>query len=276
MNRTYGIAALLIGSALAVTAAVARGPSPARGPASASLDAALLAHLQEERPAGQDSTDPADDGQGETSEGSAQYAAEQEEATRPPQWQAIDDHNAATRGPVQPIPFNHRFHSTDLRIDCMYCHSGTERSVSGVVPPLEVCMGCHRIAGTGLPPIEELRGYAQRNEPVPWRWVNKLPEFVQFSHQAHLRNAIDCAECHGPVEEMDRVYQWAPLTMGWCLECHRGAPRDTDFATDHVLSTLHPPPRAPEDRQEDSFYPKNIDSQYGDFRGPTDCAACHY
>jgi len=274
MNRTYGIATLVLGSALAVTAAVARSPSPDGGSGAPGLDTAVLVHAQEEA-AGQDSTNAADHDQGETAAQSGQYAAEQDQATRPPQWQAIDDHNNASRGPVQPIPFNHRFHSTDLQIDCMYCHTGTERSVSGVVPPLEVCMGCHRIAGTGLPPIEELRGYAQRNEPVPWQWVNKLPEFVQFSHQAHLRNAIDCAECHGPVEQMDRVYQWAPFTMGWCLECHRSAPADTDIATDRVLSTLNPPPRPPEDRQENSFYPLIIDSQYGDFRGPTDCAACH-
>ena len=136
-------------------------------------------------------------------------------------------------------------------------------------------MGCHRIAGTGLPPVEELRGYESRGEPIEWEWVYKLPEFVQFSHKAHLRN-LECQDCHGPVEEMDRVYQWAPLTMGWCLECHRQPPSEGDVATDHTLARDNPPPRAPAPRQPEGFYPRDIDTDYGRTRAPTDCAACHY
>jgi len=275
MNRSYGIAALVLGSALAVTAAVVRAASPADGSTPSIADTGPRTTIQDAG-AARESSSAQDSAQGATAADAARYAASQEAATQPPQWQAIDDHNNATRGPQQPIPFNHRFHATDLQVPCMYCHAGTERSASGVVPPLEVCLGCHRIAGTGLPPVEELRGYGQRSEPVPWKWVNKLPEFVQFSHRPHVRNGLDCAECHGPVEQMDRVYQWAPLTMGWCLSCHRGEPRDTDVATDHLLTALHPPPQPPDGRQDESFYPRSIDSQYGAFRGPTDCAACHY
>ena len=111
---------------------------------------------------------------------------------------------------------------------------------------------------------------------MEWQWVNKLPEFVQFSHKAHLRNDLECAECHGPVEEMDRVYQWASFTMGWCLECHRSEPQETDVWTDHIISQSVEPISEPGARQELSYYPKALDSQYGKFRGPTDCAACHY
>lgn len=189
---------------------------------------------------------------------------------------AITDHQTATRGPRQPIPFSHKFHVRELAIDCAYCHVGTERSSMGVVPPLEVCMGCHHVAGTGLDPIEELRGYWSRNEQVPWEWVNKLPDFVQFSHRAHLRNEIACERCHGPVEEMDRVYQWAPLTMGWCLECHRSQPEATDVATDYRLVRAAPPPQPPGQRQEGSLYPTAIDQRYGAFRAPIDCLTCHY
>jgi hypothetical protein len=205
-----------------------------------------------------------------------QYQGEAELAEQPTQWQAIDDHNNATRGPRQPIAFNHRFHSTDLQIDCMYCHIGTDKSQTGVVPALEVCMGCHRIAGSGLPPVEELRGYWERGEPVPWEWVNKLPDHVQFQHQAHVRAKIDCTECHGPVEEMDRVYQWASFRMGWCLECHRQEPAETDVATDYMLLQAQPPPAPPEGNQDHSFYPISIDQKYGYYRGPIDCASCHY
>lgn len=190
--------------------------------------------------------------------------------------EAMAAHETAERGPRQPIPFSHRFHVSELGIDCAYCHLGTERSQMAVVPALEVCMGCHRTAGTGLEPIEELRGYWSRNEPVAWEWVTKLPDFVQFSHRAHLRNDLACETCHGPVAEMDRVYQWAPLTMGWCLECHRGAPAETDVATDHRLTRDAPPPEATRARQPHSFYPTSIDQKYGAFRGPIDCLACHY
>jgi hypothetical protein len=190
--------------------------------------------------------------------------------------EAIDAFYAATRGPDQPLPFNHRFHSTELQIECLYCHKGTDVSQTGVVPPTEICMGCHRIAGSGLDPIEELRGYWERGEPIPWKWVNKLPEYAQFQHAPHVLNNVDCAECHGPVEEMDRVYQWAPLTMGWCLECHRQPPAETDVATDYILTHRFPTPEMPEGRQPKGLYPVRISSEYGAWRGPIDCLACHY
>lgn len=267
-------AALAAGLALVATVGALRQPSKAVVEiSSASLDPMSFLHAQERSES--ESVDPQSVGQGETAAASQQFAGEQDAATLPAQWQAIEDHNNAKRGPQQPIPFNHRFHAGDLEIDCMYCHTGTERSVAGVVPVLEICMGCHRVAGTGLPPIEELRRYEARGEPVPWQWVNKLPEFTQFNHRPHLRNGIECQECHGPVEEMDRVYQWAPLTMGWCLECHRRSPVDSDLSTDHVLSEINPPPQPPEARQDGSFYPRAIDTNYGRTRAPTDCAACH-
>ncbi len=113
--------------------------------------------------------------------------------------EAITAFHADTRGPDQPIPFNHRFHSGELQIQCLYCHTGTDRSQTGIMPSLEICMGCHRIAGSGLEPVEDLRGRWEREETVQWEWVYKLPEFVQFNHAPHLRNGVECEECHGPV-----------------------------------------------------------------------------
>ena len=272
-SRTAALAVVL---ALVATVVVVR--RPVTGPAeiaAASLDPTAFLHVQEaDHSTG--SSDPQDHGEGETAAEAEQYAGEQDAATQPPQWRAITDHENATLGPEQPIPFNHRFHVTDLQIDCMYCHSGTEQSVSGIVPAMEVCMGCHRVAGSGLPPVEEMREMYDAGQRVEWEWVNKLPEFVQFSHQPHLRNGLSCQTCHGPVEEMYRVYQWASFTMGWCLECHRQPPADTDVATDHALAELTPPPQPPGPQQPGSFYPRAIDTQYGATRAPTDCAACHY
>ncbi|MFQ5680395.1 MAG: cytochrome c3 family protein [Gemmatimonadota bacterium] len=190
--------------------------------------------------------------------------------------EAIAAHESASRGPRQPLPFSHRFHATELQIDCLYCHTGTERSPMGLVPSLEVCNGCHRVAGSGLAPIDELRQYWARGEPVPWEWVNKVPDFVQFKHRPHLRNGIECQTCHGPVEEMDRVYQWAPFTMGWCLECHRSQPAEGDVATDRQLVAANPPPEPPPERQPGSVYPRGIDQKYGAYRAPIDCTVCHY
>lgn len=278
MNRTYRIAALVIGVALVVTASVVMRPSDTEaGTLVPASDATLAVHQEaDDHGTQEDTRDPVDVGEGETIEESVRYAADQHVTDIPAQWQAIYDHENATRGPEQPIPFNHRFHVADLQLDCMYCHAGTEESQSGIVPSMDVCMGCHTLAGTGLPPVEELRRMYQAGERIEWEWVNKLPEFVQFSHRAHLRNNLDCAECHGPVEEMDRVYQWSSFTMGWCLECHRSEPEDTDVSTTNILAQQVEPIAEPGELQHLSYYPRALDSQYGKFRAPTDCAACHY
>jgi hypothetical protein len=205
-------------------------------------------------------------------------AAAGEESTPPgiTAQEAIDAFYAATRGPDQPLPFNHRFHAGELQIECLYCHSGTDVSQTGIMPPVEICMGCHRVAGEGLEPIDALRGYWESGTPIEWEWIYKLPEYVQFKHAAHVRNNVDCTECHGPVKETDRLYQWSPLTMGWCLECHRDTPAETDVATDYTLTQRYPPPPMPEGRQPKGLYPTQISSEYGAWRGPIDCLACHY
>lgn len=190
--------------------------------------------------------------------------------------QAIDAHVNASDGPEQPIPFNHRFHTQEIGMQCAYCHGGTEASPIATIPSLELCMGCHRIVGAELEPIQELRGYWDRGEPVVWERVHKLPDFVQFPHEAHIRNEIACSDCHGAVEEMDRVSQVSSLDMGWCLECHMGEGEETDYATDRLLSAQFPPPAMPEGRQPVGLYPRGISENYGATRGPIDCMACHY
>lgn len=190
--------------------------------------------------------------------------------------EAIEAHASATEGPEQPIPFNHRFHTQELGMQCAYCHGGTQSSAVAAVPPVELCMGCHRIVGAQLDPIQQLQGYWERSEPIPWEQVYKVPEFVQFPHNAHLRNDLACAECHGPVEEMDRVYKFSSLKMGWCLECHMGEGQESDYATDRLLAREFPPPQPPQPGQPVGLYPRTIDVEYGASRGPIECTACHY
>ena len=190
--------------------------------------------------------------------------------------EAIAAHMVASEGPEQPIPFSHRFHSQELQMQCEYCHGGTEESVVAVIPPVELCMGCHRIVGAQLEPIQRLQGYWERGEPVPWVRVYKSPDFVQFPHRAHIRSQVECEECHGKVEEMDRVYQFSSLKMGWCLDCHWQAGEETDVATDRLLLEQFPPPPSPGGRQPHGLYPRDIEQQYASNRGPIDCTACHY
>jgi hypothetical protein len=196
---------------------------------------------------------------------------------------AIQLAETATRGPAQPIPFNHHFHTTNLKMSCEYCHTDSRHSEVAVMPPLATCIGCHRLVGTGLPPIDTLRAYWQRNEPVEWTRVYKLAEFVQFKHQPHLRNDLQCQDCHGPVQDMDRVYEFQSdtipakaLTMGWCLNCHRSEPQQTDVATEYKLVRKATIPPIPAGGETPGLYPRSISEQYGAHRAPVDCTTCHY
>ena len=190
--------------------------------------------------------------------------------------EAIAAHENATEGPEQPIPFSHRFHSQELEMQCEYCHGSSDQTAVAVMPAVDLCMGCHRIVGANLEPIQRLRGYYDSGEPVPWERVYTVPGFVQFPHRAHIRSQVECEECHGKVEEMDRVYKYSSLKMGWCLDCHWAVGEDTDVATDRLLIEQFPPPETPDERQPIGLYPRRLDQQYGTNRGPIDCFACHY
>lgn len=124
-------------------------------------------------------------------------------------------------GPEQPIHYSHRLHAGQLGINCLYCHYAAEKSPIANIPPVSVCMGCHKIAVADRPEIQKLAGYFNRGEPVPWVEVYKLPEHVKFNHKRHVKAGIACQNCHGPVQEMAVVYQYPPLKMGWCVSCHR-------------------------------------------------------
>ncbi len=196
---------------------------------------------------------------------------------------AIQLAEKADRGPAQPIPFNHHFHTTNLQMSCEYCHTNSRHSEVAIMPPLATCIGCHRIVGTGLTPIDTLRAYWQRQQPVPWVRVYKIAEFVQFKHEPHLRNDLQCQDCHGPIQDMDRVYQWQndtipakSLTMGWCLTCHRGKPQPTDVATEYELVRKATIPATPPGSETPGLYPRAISEQYAAHRAPIDCTTCHY
>lgn len=123
--------------------------------------------------------------------------------------------------PAQPIPFNHQLHAGKRKIQCQYCHSNVEKSPHANVPTSAVCMNCHRVALTDRPLIKQLTEYHDNNKPIQWVNVHVLPDYVYFNHQRHVQKGVACETCHGNVAEMERVEQVNPLSMGWCVNCHR-------------------------------------------------------
>jgi hypothetical protein len=123
--------------------------------------------------------------------------------------------------PVQPVPFDHAMHAGALGIDCRYCHSTVERSASAGIPATSVCVPCHNQVWFQSPVFAPVRRSLATNQPIAWQRVNKLPDFVFFNHAIHVNKGVGCESCHGRVDEMHRIQQAAPLTMGWCLDCHR-------------------------------------------------------
>lgn len=141
---------------------------------------------------------------------------------------------ADVTAPAQPIAFPHTVHAGTLSLPCSFCHLNVERSSQATVPPLSVCMTCHETIAAGRPEVERLKAHVARGEPVTWRRVHELPSFVHFTHKRHVRAGVACATCHGDVAAMARITRVRPLTMGWCITCHRTRGAPTDCATCHV------------------------------------------
>jgi hypothetical protein len=123
--------------------------------------------------------------------------------------------------PVQPIEYSHKLHAGDLGIDCRYCHSTVERSGFAQVPATETCMNCHAKVRTDSVKLLGVRESYASDKPIPWIKIHNLPDYVYFDHSAHLNAGVGCASCHGRVDQMIRVQQVKPLSMGWCIDCHR-------------------------------------------------------
>jgi hypothetical protein len=129
--------------------------------------------------------------------------------------------------PAQPIAFSHKLHAGDFKVPCLYCHFGARTSRHAGVPPANVCMNCHGLLEKQTTDLEMLKEDVDLQHPIAWVKVHNLPDFVYFNHSQHLTAGVECQSCHGHVEQMARVEQRAPLTMGWCIECHRSRRTDT-------------------------------------------------
>jgi len=123
--------------------------------------------------------------------------------------------------PTQPIPYSHRLHVSELGLDCRYCHTNVETAAHANIPTTETCMNCHSQIKVDSPHIKKIKQSLDSGVPIQWVKVHKLPDYVYFNHSRHINAGISCVSCHGRVDQMEVVHQAKPLSMSWCLECHR-------------------------------------------------------
>ena len=137
-------------------------------------------------------------------------------------WRAVMAYPAGVNDPLeQPVPFSHKHHVGDDGIDCRYCHTSVEKSAFAGIPPLATCMTCHSQLFTDQPALAPLVEAFSRGVPLHWQRLHKLPDFVYFNHSIHIAKGIGCESCHGQIDKMPLTARVAPLTMQWCLDCHR-------------------------------------------------------
>jgi formate-dependent nitrite reductase cytochrome c552 subunit len=123
--------------------------------------------------------------------------------------------------PIQPVPFSHKIHSSQLGIDCRYCHNGVEKSWFSNIPAASTCMNCHSLILKDDPRLQLVRDSYQSGTPIPWVQIHKVPDYVYFNHSVHVNRGISCVSCHGQINEMEEVYHAKSLSMSFCLDCHR-------------------------------------------------------
>lgn len=137
--------------------------------------------------------------------------------------------------PKQPVEYSHKLHAGDLGIDCRYCHVNVERAAVASVPPTQICMNCHGLIKPNSSKLTMVNESWSTGKPIEWIRVHNLPDFTYFDHSIHIDRGVGCITCHGNVTEMVEVTQSEPLSMSWCLDCHRNPGenlRPTDKITD--------------------------------------------
>lgn len=171
--------------------------------------------------------------------------------------------------PAQPIAFSHQLHAGQYEMQCQYCHTGVEIGKSANIPSANICMNCHaHIQNVGgkdgiSPEIQKIYNAVDNNQPIEWVRIHNLPDLSYFNHAQHVAvGGVECQTCHGPIEEMEVVYQHSSLTMGWCIDCHRQT--DIKSAGNEYydkLVQLH-------SESKNALKVKDI--------GGLECAKCHY
>ena len=167
--------------------------------------------------------------------------------------------------PTQPIAFSHKLHAGTHQINCAYCHTSVYKSKSANIPSANICMNCHSQIKTESPEIKKIYRAIERKQPIQWVRIHNLPDLAYFNHSQHTQVAgLQCQTCHGPIQNMEVVYQYSALTMGWCINCHREMPLNTkDNKYYDNLVKLHD--------TKNAGAPFTVSSN-----GGTECSKCHY
>ena len=167
--------------------------------------------------------------------------------------------------PTQPIAFSHKIHAGENQINCAYCHTSVYKGKSANIPSANICMNCHSQIKTESPEIKKIYRAIERKQPIQWVRIHNLPDLAYFNHSQHTQvGGIQCQTCHGPIQNMEVVYQYSALTMGWCINCHRETPLNTKGnAYYDNLVKLHD--------KSNSAVPFTVSSN-----GGTECSKCHY
>ena len=167
--------------------------------------------------------------------------------------------------PTQPIAFSHKLHAGEHQINCAYCHTSVYKSKSANIPSANICMNCHSQIKTESPEIKKIYRAIERKQPIQWVRIHNLPDLAYFNHSQHTQVAgLQCQTCHGPIQNMEVVYQYSALTMGWCINCHREMPvnaKDNKYYDN--LVKLHD--------TKNAGAPFTVSSN-----GGTECSKCHY
>jgi hypothetical protein len=212
---------------------------------------------------------------------------------------AVNEGRQQNYQPLQPIFYSHKVHAGINQINCLYCHAGAEKSRQAMIPSTNVCMNCHKQISSysndhalktaegkeinGTEQIQMLYKYAGWDPvkkdynrdakgnilatPIQWTKVHNLPDHVYFNHSQHVKvGQVQCQRCHGPIQEMDEVYQFAPLSMGWCINCHRQT--EVQFTNNKYYSVF-------EKYHDELKAGKRTGVTEADMGG-TECQKCHY
>lgn len=123
--------------------------------------------------------------------------------------------------PKQPVAFSHKVHNEQLGIDCRYCHNNVDKSWFSNIPAASTCMNCHSLILKDDPRLALVRESYGSGKPIPWVQIHKVPDYVYFNHSVHVNRGISCVHCHGEINKMDEVQHAQPLSMSFCLDCHR-------------------------------------------------------
>jgi hypothetical protein len=171
--------------------------------------------------------------------------------------------------PAQPVRFSHKLHAGELRMDCRNCHATVETSAFAGMPSTETCLSCHSQLLTSAPTLQPVMASDAHHVPLQWIRVTRLPDHVYFDHSIHVNKGVGCTSCHGEVGEMAVIAQRDPLTMRWCLDCHRN-PGPRLRPSSEIFAAISPVARPHDPREElmrlDHIHLMNL----------TDCSTCHH